>query len=328
MMMQLDQPLRRVFEFSQVNERFDMIFSFSCPDCDTPLVQVDENQLFCTLESRSYWHENGIWRFLSSERQEYFRKFLNDYETIRRLEGRGSDNSEYYKALPFKDLSGKWQRDWQIRSRSYNIFLKSIVIPLESQINRPIKIIDMGAGNGWLSNRLALRGHHSIALDLVVNAFDGLGAFRHYDSEFIPIQAEFDRLPFIPGQFDLVIFNASIHYSINYQKTIEHTKGKLAPNGIIVILDTPIYKYSVSGTKMVEQREMQFISRYGFPSNALPIQSFLTWKEIDLLAKSQGITWKVLKPFYGIDWFVRQWLVRLKDRREPANFHILIGTNS
>jgi predicted RNA methylase len=51
---------------------------------------------------------------------------------------------------------------------------------LETQFGRPLRIADLGAGNCWLSYRLALRGHLPIAIDIQGDPLDGLGAGLHY----------------------------------------------------------------------------------------------------------------------------------------------------
>jgi cyclopropane fatty-acyl-phospholipid synthase-like methyltransferase len=183
----------------------------------------------------------------------------------------------------------------------------------------------MGAGNCWLSNRLAMRGHNVIALDLQVNQFDGLGAYIHYENSFTPVQAEFDSLPVIDKQFDLIVFNASFHYSTNYSATLQDAFLKLKEAGCVVILDTPIYKQNESGVRMVKERESEFTSKYGFPSNSVPIQNFLTNGQIEEISSDLGINWSLIKPNYGLKWALRPWLAHLRGDREPASFSILIG---
>ena len=48
--------------------------------------------------------------------------------------------------------------------------------PLPERTERALRILDLGAGNGWMSYRLALQGHLPIAVDLLTNDRDGLGA--------------------------------------------------------------------------------------------------------------------------------------------------------
>ena len=49
-------------------------------------------------------------------------QFLEDYATIRHAEGRGSMNSAYYRALPYRDLSGKNSEQWRIRGTQLPYF--------------------------------------------------------------------------------------------------------------------------------------------------------------------------------------------------------------
>src|SRR5580704_3182658 len=94
------------------------------------------------------------------------RQFLKDYSRIRRAEGRGSPDPEYYRALPFKDLSGLNSAQWAIRAASYRHLETRVLPAIEKEIGRPLDILDLGAGNGWMSYRLSLRSHHPVALDI------------------------------------------------------------------------------------------------------------------------------------------------------------------
>src|SRR6267378_6158682 len=131
-------------------------------------------------------------------------QFTREYTTVRRAEGWGSADRAYYQALPFTDLTGRFPRIWRIRAKSYVTFITRVLEPLEARTGNPetlfppldkeprsggrheasvrLRILDLGAGNGWLSNRLAQRGHSVTAIDLSDDPFDGLGAGRHYGS--------------------------------------------------------------------------------------------------------------------------------------------------
>jgi HemK-related putative methylase len=244
---------------------------------------------------------------------------------VRRAEGRGSDDASYYRALPFEDLSGQMTEDWRIRARSFRALLERVVQPMETRIARPMRILDVGAGNGWLANRLAGRGHLLAAVDLRVDARDGLGVYCHYDAEFTPVQAEYDRLPFASGQCDLVIFNASIHYSTDYVVTLREALRVLNENGRLAIIDTPVYRDAHSGEAMVREREAGFEQRYGFSSNALPSENFLTFERLDRLGAELGVEWRMHEPFYGLKWTLKPLRAKVRRQREPASFLVIAG---
>ena len=107
---------------------------------------------------------------------------------------------------------------------------------------QPLDVLDLGAGNAWLSNRLAQKGHRPVAIEIFTDALDGLAAARHYTMTFPLMEAEFDRLPLAGRQFDWAIFNSSLHYSADYRRTLAEALRCLRPQGQIVVLDSPIYR--------------------------------------------------------------------------------------
>ena len=256
------------------------------------------------------------------DRSAYYDQFVKEYETVRQAEGRGSDDSAYYRALPFVDLTGKLSPDWRIRATSFRALIEHVIAP------PALKILDLGAGNGWLSYQLAKRGHTVATVDLLTNKRDGLGAFTHYDAPFTPIQAEFDHLPLTGRQFDLVIFNSSLHYSVNYETTLCEAWRVARRNGRVVVLDSPVYADAASGKQMVRERQENFLNTYGFPSNSIPSENFLTLKRLQALGMSTRTEWRFVKPAYGWRWAIRPWIARVRGRREPARFMLIVGTRA
>lgn len=298
---------------------------FVCPRCRTALERNAPDRVTCPQDGLEFWQVDGIWRFLLPESEAHYSRFIADYESIRRSEGRGSSSSNYYRALPFKDLSGQHSADWAIRSRSFNVLVKNVLTRLQDPLERSLKIIDLGAGNGWLSNRLSAQGDRVLAVDLSVNEQDGLGAWKYYEHSFTPIQAEFNHLPVMDRFADAVIFNASFHYSEDYAETLREALRVLSDAGQVVIMDSPVYRRSDSGVKMVEERETQFKKKYGFASDSLQSENYLTYARLDQLANELNLKWKRITPFYGLSWMLRPLNAALLRRREPAKFHLIVG---
>lgn len=301
-------------------------FLFACPVCGSPLRDENPAQLCCPTDGSVYRKVDGIWHCLPDQQRSNFQQFIQEYEHIRMAEGRGMDTPAYYRALPFQDLTGRFKSDWQIRSRSFQTLIREIVLPAEKRIQRPLQILDLGAGNGWLSYRLAQRAHHVAAVDLLTNPRDGLGSWVHYDAAFTPVQADFDHLPFQHNQIDLVIYNASLHYSTQYENTLSVSWRLLKPGGVLVILDSPLYHSANSGVQMVREREAQFLKTYGFSSNGLQSENFLTYDRLANLAVSLGINWRLIRPFYNLRWEFLPWKARLRGHREPARFALIVAS--
>jgi SAM-dependent methyltransferase len=273
-------------------------------------------------------NHKGIWTALAPQREEYFRQFITEYQHVRSAEGRGSTEAAYYLALPFRDLSGRNQQQWAIRARSFRYLEKRILPQLENTMPA-LDILDLGAGNGWLDYRLALRGHRPVAVDLLTNGSDGLGAASHYlerlPTLFPRFQAEFTRLPFANAQFDCAIFNASFHYSESYAETLGEVLRCLRPGGWVVIADSPWYSSAENGEQMLAERRKAFVAKYGFASDAIKSQEYLTEVSLNALAEEFGLSWQIHHPYYGLRWSLRPVIARLKNKREPSEFRIYLA---
>jgi SAM-dependent methyltransferase len=252
-------------------------------------------------------------------------QFLREYGAVRHAEGRGSDDPAYYLALPYRDLSGQNDQQWQIRGRSFRYLERVILPPLERRAERPLDILDLGAGNCWMSYRLALRKHRPVALDIFSDQRDGLGAVRHYPVPFPALAAQFDQLPFRPAAFDLAIFNASVHYSTDLHGTLRQSMECLRPGGRIIIVDSPVYARPEHGERMKAERLERFEKLYGFRSDALHSREYLDRPLLDQLSRDLGIRWHVHRVWYGWRWWVRPIKARLQNRRPPSQFWILEG---
>lgn len=298
-------------------------WQLACPDCRRPLRHgLDGTVAYCDHQGLRFEQIDGIWRFLVPDRAPNLARFIEEYETVRINEGRGSDNPDYYQALPELDLSDVMPTAWQERTRSFEALKEHINTNFGS---KPLRIIDCGAGNGWLSNRLTAAGHKLAAIDLCTNPLDGLGAFIHYKTDFLPLQAEFERLPLLSDQADLVIFNAAFHYTANPAAALNEAKRVLRPGGEIILVDTPFYHNQASGQGMVQTREADFQKRYGFAGNAHNGISFLTYERLSALGKQLDISWEQHNLIPSWRRLIRQGKVALRGQREPAQFPLVVG---
>jgi SAM-dependent methyltransferase len=299
-------------------------FLFACPECGTPLDPVAPDRLRCPAHGVAYGRHEGIWRFLPPAREQELAQFMREYQAVRHGEGRGDRGPAYYRALPFRDLSGRFADDWKIRAASFR-WLVERLLSWEGGLGRSGTVLDLGAGCGWLAYRLAQRGHAVAAVDLQTNGADGLGAYVHYDAPFQPVQAEFDHLPFASRTVDLLIFNASLHYSTDCVVTLREALRVLRQGGTMVVLDSPLYRRASSGQAMVRQREAAFARRFGFPSNALASEHYLTPARLDQLAALLGVRWEITYPRHGLRFAIRRWRTRLRERREAARFPMIVA---
>ncbi len=293
---------------------------FVCPSCRQELVQTKSGWV-CTEETFSFQTRNGIPDFILPSRRERIESFLSIYQKVRTAEAWGSPIIDYYLALPYGDLTGNHQKIWKTRARTFDCFAQHLAARNPTE---PLRVLDVGAGNCWMSLRLAELGHQVIAVDINLDSSDGLGIASKFNSagllKFSCVRAEFDYLPFPESSFNVIVFNASLHYSTNILATLLKTLCLLSEDGALCVLDSPIYHDAKSGKAMVQERQEKFRKNYGLSVPDEFAGNFLTYDQLNQLEPEHTVEY--LTPHYGLIWNLRPVLAFLLSKREPASFEI------
>ena len=94
----------------------------------------------------------------------------------------------------------------------------------------------------------------------------------------------------------------------------DHTFGIQKTQGVIL-----------AGAITHKERQARFLATYGFASDALPSEHFLTPTRLDELASELGLAWRIHTP--ALDWRTRlgRTIGGLRARREPARFPVIVG---
>ena len=295
--------------------------SYVCPSCKTPLTKTATGWE-CTSEVYSFGLSQGIPDFVLPSRRADVEEFLHYYGQVRKAELWGSTQIEYCLELPFRDLTRRYSSLWKIRAITYQTFIDDLQSTLP---NASARILDLGAGNCWLSYRLAEHGYDVVASDINLDARDGLlvapRLMQQRPVRFRCIRAEFDYLPFPDGFFDAIIFNASLHYSSDPVRTIRRTLPLLSSQGTMYILDSPYYCNQQSGQAMVKERLGYYQNNFRIQPPVKPVQSYLTFSQVEEIGAFANVI--TLEPAYGFLWKIRPWLASFFRRREPATFLLL-----
>ena len=297
--------------------------TFACPICRQPLVRLSDHRFHCPGDGVNLARADGIWRFSTSRREADVERFLAEYQRLRLDEGWGSNDDAYYRALPFHDTSGRHTEIWRIRAASYEQ-LRRVVLP---EAGERLRIADLGAGNCWLSWRLAEAGHSVAAIDLSDDPVDGLGAATAYPTaDFLRIQTTFDQVPFDDGELDLAIFNGSLHYSTQVHRTLAGARRLIRRGGRIVIMDSPVYRRAHSGERMLQERRQDWRERYGPDFGLFPTEGFLTRGRLRRLGAALGVSWRMHSLPLGWRWRLGPLIAAIAlGRREPARFPLIVS---
>src|SRR5689334_4426298 len=247
---------------------------FACPECRETLVQDTAGAFLCLSCQQRYERREGIYRFLSPSRLHTAAPFAQHYRLIREQAGYRETAPEYYRMLPVVAQNNPCAAEWRIRRESYAHFQQRA---LPGVWQGPIRALDLGAGSGWLSHRLASFGHHAVAVDRLDDEVDGLGACRHYSVSFAVVEADFDALRFAAEQFEVVILNSAVHYSPDPAATLREAKRVLVEGGSLVVMYSPMFLSERDGRKTADAQRNAFVSHYGVTDVVRPGVEFLTF---------------------------------------------------
>jgi SAM-dependent methyltransferase len=294
---------------------------FACPECGADLAATEPDRFVCEACAAGYSRRDSVWRFLTPARQARLEPFIRQYRTVREREGYRAPAAAYYRRLPSVPTTDPHAGEWQIRRETYHHFLRHVLAagPL------PLHVLDLGAGNGWLSHRLSTLGHRAVAVDALDDADDGLGAARHYDTAFPLVQADFDALPFAAAQFDLVVFNGSLHYAPDMTATLERAHRLLAPGGALAVMDSPMFRADRDGSAMVRDTLRRFMATCGFTEVVQQGIGYLTFATLGTIARRLNLHPHFVASRGSLGWRVRRHLARLRLGRAPAAFGLWVA---
>lgn len=274
-------------------------------DLDGALVSDDGSQRFSVIDD--------VPHLLKPERVSSIEEFARSYGAVRVAEGRGSKDADYYRSLPYVDVSDRLGDQWAVRAKTYELLKREIGAS-------PLRVVDAGAGNCWLAARLVSQGHTVVALDVNVDWTDGLGAHIHYEHRFAVARAELEAMPLAAGSIDLVVFNASAHY-LDLANVVSEAKRVLRPDGRIIIADSPLYADPSAGEAMVQEMA-DYITGLGVKPASYDGPGFIT----DDTLRASGVTWRRIAPEAGLLRRVRGRLASRRAGRELATMPLLIAT--
>lgn len=193
----------------------------------------------CEQDGRTFPVQKGIPLLVRVDRQADVEAFARNYSRVWLRDGWGGGDDEYFLNLPDKDTTGRQPTKWRVKARSAQALFAVL------HRIRPHRILDLGAGIGWLSYRLAERGYESYAVDAILDDVLGLGAAGVYlrrGPHFERVWGELERPPFQRDSLDAVICNASLHYTPAIMETLGQIQRILRPGGTLIVLNSPVHE--------------------------------------------------------------------------------------
>jgi SAM-dependent methyltransferase len=191
----------------------------------------------------------------ASGRARGIRQFVEDYRRLRLAEGLACADPRFARQLPFRDVTGRNAAIWRVRAWHYALLRGCLAL-----LPRSRRVLDLGAGNGWLARRLA--GSHQVtAVD--VDATDtGLGGLD--DPRVWRLRGDLEALPVGAGTFDVVIAAAALHYAIEVPRALSEIARVLRSGGALLLADSPFYPDALARHR-AWQRTQEYYAEAGAP---------------------------------------------------------------
>lgn len=294
---------------------------FACPQCRASLEEA-QGVWHCRACDRHFGRSQGLYRFLSPADQAALAPFHAQYRRVRERDGYRERSPEYYRKLPLVSPDHPRAAEWRIRRETYAQFQVRALPPTWSG---SLRVLDLGAGNGWLTHRLSASGCDAVAVDRLDDEEDGLGACRHYPLSFPAVQADFDRLPFCDASVDLVVLNGSLHYAADPARTLAEARRVLAPGGAVAVMDSPMFVHAEAGARMVDEQRRRFRDEYGVGDVVSDGVGFLTFAALADACRALGLHGRFFPTRGPLMWRLRRQLARARIRRAPAAFGLWVA---
>ena len=308
-------------------DRSNTSFTLTCTGCGAPLRRHSEDRLVCPSDGEEIRLTDGVWRFLSGEELLAARRFLRPYRQLRSDEGwrrspECGSTTEGHGHAGRPARAGEVER---IRAASLEVLLNSVLDPQRSAAaSKRLRIVDLGAGHGPVAGRLS-QVDEVAAVDLSADAVDGLGCIDSPpgSGSLVRLESSFDRVPLAGHEADVVLYAGSFHYTTDPRRTLREALRLLRPGGVLVVMDSPVYRFSRSGERMLAERSEEWRSRYGGELETPEGIGFVSRRQLRRWGRELGLVWRVRSLPLGWRWHAAPFYALARGRREPARFPVL-----
>jgi ubiquinone/menaquinone biosynthesis C-methylase UbiE len=216
-----------------------------------------------------------------------------------------------------------------VRARSFEAFERRVLRPAQRRADvyatGVLRVLDLGAGNGWLAHRATIAGAEALALDLRDDNVDGLGAAPS-ESPIARVVGSFEAIPLCDASFDVVVFNASLHYAEDLRRALAEARRVVRPGGRIVVLDSPFYTSTEHGEAMLRAKREDAERRFGARAEALMALAFVEYLTRERLAEASGglglAPWRRYRVLYPLWYELRAIRAALRGERPPSRFDV------
>jgi len=195
------------------------------------------------------------------------------YLRAREREGRLYSDASV-AALPNVPATDALRSEWRQRADSAARLVVAV-----GRRPRPIEILEIGCGNGWLSNLLAqIPGASVVGLDATAVELDQARRVFAGRSNLRFVRADVRAAAPPEPVPDVIVLASVIQYVADLPALIRQLLGWLAPDGELDLLDSPLYR--TADVAAARERSRAYYASIGVPEMAGTYHHH-DWHELD-----------------------------------------------
>lgn len=193
----------------------------------------------------------------NNNKVDFKNSFEEQYISLRKKEGRLFTDREV-ALLPQVAETYNLKKEWEIRRASCARLIKYL-----SKKEKPLTILEVGCGNGWLSGQLSKIPNAGVT-GSDINGFELQQAERVFGriSNLQFVQGDLRKGILYKQKFDIIVFAASIQYFFSLQEITKAAFEHLKTDGEIHILDS--HFYTDAEVDEARKRSSDYFSQLGF----------------------------------------------------------------
>jgi SAM-dependent methyltransferase len=190
---------------------------------------------------------------------ERWQKFAEDYMGVRQSEFRLPDDA-LLKNLPEVPASHPYAKAWKLRKSG----MQNLLDALRKNLPQGAHVLDIGCGNGWMSNRMAEAGFNVTGIDVTLPELEQ--AHRVFARPGLRF-AFADLFVWQPDvAFTTAVLASAIQYFEEPKILLKHLFTANPNLQTIFICDSPFY--SSTQKKAASQRSNAYYQKQGYPTMA------------------------------------------------------------
>jgi len=273
-----------------------------CPNCREPLAPAS---MTCP-NGHTFDCADGVLALLKGDFRRELLDFTTRLDAMRAAGDKRLLDASAYEQLPFDQAHRRdksWRVEWRLRCYDLAVVLQLIGAPSRQ------RILDVGAWNGWLSQRLGARGHAVTAIDFFAGEYDGLRARQFYRAPaWDAIQMDLRDLSLLDAQFDVVILNHCLQFFPAPADYVAEAKRRVAPGGRLILIGLQFFHDPRPKARSVAAQQQIYRKRYRAELFLFPNKGYLDSDDRERLS-AQGIALRS---------YPQLWLANLKAWLNPA----------